>query len=86
MAWTNADYESESTDSARLTKARLFKAELMGRINANLSSEGKQRENEPLVSLLRIVVDDIARYESRLGVVDSDAAVVTSGFTQGRPV
>lgn len=82
MAWTNAGYPSEVTDALRLTKARLFKTELMNAIQADVGDSGKSRSSASLNTLLAEVNRDIATYEARTGDDGSGPAVLVADLSQ----
>lgn len=63
MAYQHSAYASEPTNAARLTKARLFLAELTDLITAATSRDGASRDPAPLLQLKQQVHDDIRRYE-----------------------
>ena len=52
MAWSYADYETESTDAARLTKLRQHIAEVEAAVGADTSAHGYSRSNSSLESKL----------------------------------
>lgn len=57
MAYTYADYESESTDALRLSRLRLHIAEVSADMGASISADGKSRNTQTLVDYLRMLKD-----------------------------
>ena len=62
MAWTNADYASQSTTVLRLAACRAFQGEVRQAIAANVSKDGASRDSSSLNELLRMAMDDEKRY------------------------
>lgn len=77
--WTYHDYANQGSASARLSRARLFRAELIAATGPDYAINGRSKGNSPLIELLKQVDLDIARY-SRLD------ASTSSGFTRARPI
>lgn len=69
MAWTYSDWHSQSTDSARLTRLRLYMSELESAITAGVSADGKSIDADVIERRL----DKLAKERDRL------AATVGSG-------
>ena len=62
MAWTNADYASQSTTQLRLAACRSFQGEVRAVIAANTSKDGASRDSSSLNDLLRMAMEDEKRY------------------------
>lgn len=83
MAWSNADYESESTDAARLSKARAFLAELRGAIGAEVAADGGSRSTNNILELIKDVKQDVRRYERLLGEGIEKPSAIHADFGGG---
>ena len=62
MAWTYANYSAEATTVLRLAACRSFQGEVRSAIAANVSKDGASRDSSSLNDLLRMAMEDEARY------------------------
>lgn len=70
MAWTNSDYMTKTTPALRLAAARAFHTEIIDKITADVSSDGKSKGNSPYTALLERVSQDIDKLEGQSGDVN----------------
>ena len=87
MAWTYADFESQPTNAAMLTRLRLHITEVSVEFGPDLSINDRSRSNQYLVDYLILLNKRREQLEGVVGVViDPDAARVRSSFVRARPV
>lgn len=85
MAWTYADYSSQTSDSARLTRLRLHIDEVEAAVNADSSSTLGSASYSSLNAKLERLYKERARLEAKVGAVDSDSAQAKATFIRGFP-
>lgn len=76
MAWTYANYSAEATTALRLEACRSFQGEVRSAIAANVSKDGASRDSSSLNELLRMAMEDEARY---LTMPDSQGTTRNTG-------
>lgn len=78
MAWSYADFETQTTDADRLTRLRLHIAEVEAAIDADLSAMGRGVSHQTLNAKM----DRLYRRRAELEALVS--ATTTGGFIRGR--
>jgi len=87
MAWTYSDYESQDTDSDRLSRLRLHIAEVSAAISAAMTSAGNSRDPQVLQRYMEETLQRRRReLEAKVGSVDASDKRKTASFTRARPV
>jgi hypothetical protein len=85
VAWTYSDYESQSTDAARLSRLRLHKQEITDQIAKDYAVAGRSVQTAHLVSYISTIVDPRLReLESRVGT--ESGANKSGTFVRVRPI
>jgi hypothetical protein len=65
--WSYADFESQSTDTERLTRLRLHISEVEAAIVPDMSAHGMSQSNQVLESKLTRLYNRLAQLESAVG-------------------
>jgi hypothetical protein len=68
MAWTYADYETQTTDTDRLLRLRLHMAEVSDQITADITAGGgKSRSSASLTTYRAMLAERLQELERRTG-------------------
>ena len=84
MAWSYSDWESQSTDAARLTRLRQHLDEIHAVMDASMGGPVSSINFDTLNNYLKYLSERRRELEAKVGEVDSDSPKVTSGFTRAR--
>lgn len=86
MAWSYQDYESQSTNAARLTRLRLHIGEVSAYIGVDMSSAAGSVSHGGLTQYLQMLSKRRAELEQLTGAYDSDSPAATGTMVRIRPV
>lgn len=84
MAWTYNDFESQSSDAARLSRLRLHLTEVRAEVFADIGSESKSRSNSVLVQYLAQLEDRRKELEQTAGTGNQSPAIAVADMSYAR--
>lgn len=85
MAWTYSDWRSESTDSARLTRLRLYLQELEDFLTADSSSTHGGVNFGNIQARIKALEEQERELAKRVEGLDSDSSAATGSMIRGIP-
>jgi len=86
MAWSYSDYESQTSNTARLTRLRSHIDEVNAKVSLAMAAGSNSQDASSLVRYLNDVLHPRRQeLEAKLAEIESTDPRVTSAFTIGRP-
>lgn len=85
MAWTYSDWRSESSDSARLTRLRLYLQELEDFLTADSTSSHGGVNFANIQARIKSLEEQERALAKKVETLDSDAASTTGAMIRGIP-
>ena len=76
MTWSYADWNSQATDSARLSRLRLHIDEVSAQMGPDVGAGGKYRATSSLQQYLSTLFSERDKLELKLGETDNESAHV----------
>ena len=85
MAWTYADWITQTAKADRVTRLRLHIQEVSGQIEAGMTHTGRTFDPEPLRQYLSTLFEQLNRLDPTGDGSVAASARATAGLTRARP-